>query len=172
MEPSDLSQSNVATPPPAGAALAAILESPDPISPIPLPCPPQTPRDVTGRLAEAAAIRLAFPVRQAPVAVGPLLAAALDSRWRSYCEQLRHSQQQFSEEAVHQLRVATRRLLAQITLLSCVAPSAALEKARRILKRRLAALGDLRDAQVQRLFIEQKAVSFPELVLLDRKSVV
>src|ERR1035441_3228303 len=166
MEPSDLSQSNVATPPPAGAALAAILESPDPISPIPLPCPPQTPRDVTGRLAEAAAIRLAFPVRQAPVAVGPLLAAALDSRWRSYCEQLRHSQQQFSEEAVHQLRVATRRLLAQITLLSCVAPSAALEKARRILKRRLAALGDLRDAQVQRLFIEQKAVSFPELVLL------
>ena len=100
------------------------------------------------------------------MAVGPLLAAALDSRWRSYCEQLRHSQQQFSEEAVHQLRVATRRLLAQITLLSCVAPSAALEKARRILKRRLAALGDLRDAQVQRLFIEQKAVSFPELVLL------
>src|SRR5664280_1762747 len=37
---------------------------------------------------------------------------------------------------------------------------------RRILKRRLAALGDLRESQVQRLFIEQKAVSFPELVLL------
>jgi CHAD domain-containing protein len=67
---------------------------------------------------------------------------------------------------VHELRVATRRLLAQFTLLSCVAPSPALEKARRILKRRLTALGELRDAQVQRLFIEQKTASFPELVLL------
>ncbi|MGO8930125.1 MAG: CHAD domain-containing protein [Limisphaerales bacterium] len=100
------------------------------------------------------------------MAVGPVLAAALDSRWQSYRKQLRHCQEQFSEEAVHQLRVAARRLLAQFTLLSCVAPSPALERARRILKRRLAALGDLRDAQVQRLFIEQKAVNFPELVLL------
>jgi CHAD domain-containing protein len=67
---------------------------------------------------------------------------------------------------VHELRVATRRLLAQFALLSCVVPSAALEKARRILKCRLAALGDLRDTQVQRLFIEQKAVRFPALVLV------
>ena len=101
-----------------------------------------------------------------PVAVGPVLAAALDSRWQSYREQLRQCQERFSEEAVHELRVATRRLLAQLTLLSCVAPSAALEKARRTLKRRLATLGGLRDARVQRLFIEQKLVSFPELVLL------
>jgi len=101
-----------------------------------------------------------------PVAVGPILAAALDRRWQSYRKQLRLCQAKFSEEAVHELRVATRRLLAQFTLLSCVTPSAALEKARRVLKRRLAALGDLRDAQVQRLFIEQKAASFPELVLL------
>jgi CHAD domain-containing protein len=98
--------------------------------------------------------------------VGPILAAALGSRWKSYRKQLCDCQEQFSEEGVHQLRVATRRLLAQFTLLGHVAPSAALEKARRILKRRLAALGDLRDAQVQRLFIEQKAVSFPELVLM------
>ena len=98
--------------------------------------------------------------------MGPILAAALDSRWQSYRKQLRQCQEKFSEEAVHELRVATRRLLAQFTLLSCVAPSAALEKARRILKRRLAALGDLRDTQVQRLFIEQKAASFPELVWL------
>jgi CHAD domain-containing protein len=95
-----------------------------------------------------------------------LLAAALDNRWQSYREQLRRCQGKFSEGAVHELRVATRRLLAQFTLLSCVAPSPALEKARRILKRRLTALGDLRDAQVQRLFIQQKTSTFPELVLL------
>jgi CHAD domain-containing protein len=98
--------------------------------------------------------------------VGPILAEALENRWESYRERLRQCQRKFSEEAVHELRVATRRLLAQFVLLSCVAPSPALEKARRMLKRRLAALGDLRDAHVQRLFIEEKATGFPELALL------
>ena len=160
MEPSDLSQSNAATPPPAGAALAALMESTCSISPIPPPCPSLCTGEATSQLAGSTPIKLTFPARLAPVAVGPLLAAALNNQWRSYRAQLRHCQEHFSEEAVHQLRVATRRLLAQITLLSSVTPSAPLEKARRILKRRLAALGNLRDAQVQRLFIEQKAVSF------------
>ena len=100
------------------------------------------------------------------VAVGPYLAEALDSRWQSYREQLRQCQGEFSEAGVHELRVATRRLLAQFTLLACVVPGAALERARRTLKRRLAVLGELRDTQVQLAFINQKAASFPELVLL------
>ena len=166
MEPSHLPQSNAATPPPPGVALTAILESPDLISALPLPCPPQRIGDITGPLTDPTMIRLAFPPRSARVAVGPILAAALDARWQSYREQLRHCQDKFSEEAVHQLRVATRRLLAQFTLLSWVAPSPALEKARRTLKCRLTALGDLRDAQVQRQFLEQKAASFPEVLLL------
>lgn len=65
---------------------------------------------------------------------------------------------------MHELRVASRRLLAQFGLLSCVVPSAALEKARRVLKRRLTALSELRDAHVQRMFIEHRAARFPELV--------
>ena len=167
MEPSYSPQSNAATSPPASTALATILEPPDPISPlVPLPHPPQRTGDVPSRLTEPPAISLTFPTRSVPVAVGPIMAAALDSRWQSYREQLRRCQEKFSEEAVHELRVATRRLLAQFTLLSYVAPSASLERARRILKRRLATLGDLRDIQVQRLFIEQKTAVFPELVLL------
>jgi CHAD domain-containing protein len=166
MESSHLPESNVAAPPPHDAALAAILDSPEPIPPFPLPCPPERTGDATRRLTEPAAIRLTFPARPVPVAVGPILAAALDSRWESYREQLRQCQEKFSEEAVHELRVATRRLLAQFTLLSCIAPSGALEKAHRMLKRRLAVLGALRDTQVQRLFLEQKTASFPELVLL------
>jgi CHAD domain-containing protein len=166
METSYLPQSNVATPAPPGAALTAILDSPDPVSLLLLPCASQPTGEVTRRLTEPAPIRLTFPARPVPVAVGPILAAALDNRWESYRERLRQRQDKFSEEAVHELRVATRRLLAQFILLSCVAPSAALEKARRLLKRRLATLGDLRDAQVQRLFIEEKAAGFPELALL------
>jgi CHAD domain-containing protein len=164
MEPSHLPQSNVAPPPPPGVALAAILLSPDPL--LPLPRLSERAGDAIGRLTEPAATRLIFPARPGPVAVGPFLAAALNSRWKSYREQLRRCQEKFSAGAVHELRVATRRLLAQFILLSCVAPSPALEKARRILKRRLAALGDLRDTHVQRLFVEQKADRFPELVWL------
>src|ERR1035441_784058 len=164
MEPSPLPQSSVAPAPLLGAGLATILASPDSL--LPLPCPPGRTGDAPGLLTEPATIRLTFPAKPVPVAVGPILAAALDSRWQSYRKQLRQCQEKFSEEAVHELRVATRRLLAQLTLLGCVTPSATLEKARRILKSRLAALGDLRDTQVQRLFIEQKVPSFPELVLL------
>jgi len=166
MESSLLPQSNAATAPLPGTALAAILASPDPLAALPLPCPPQRTGDLAGRDTEPDTISLTFPGQPVPVAVGPILAAALDRRWQSYREQLRRCQDKFSEAAVHELRVATRRLLAQFILLSCVAPSAALEKARRILKRRLAALGDLRDTQVQRLFVEQKIASFPELVLM------
>jgi CHAD domain-containing protein len=164
MEPSHLSPSNFATLPPPGAALAAILESPDPL--LPHPHPPQRTRNVPGWLAEPAAIKLAFPAKPQAAAAGPFLAAALNRRWQSYRERLRQCQEDFSEEAVHELRVATRRLLAQFILLSCVAPSVALEKVRRTFKRRLSALGNLRDTHVQRLFIEQQAARFPELLLL------
>jgi CHAD domain-containing protein len=100
-----------------------------------------------------------------PPEVGLCLAAALETRWRSYREELRRCQKDFSEEGVHELRVATRRLIAQLVLLSCVLRSAALEKARRILKRRMAALGELRDTQVQRAFIAGQTARFPELEL-------
>jgi CHAD domain-containing protein len=101
-----------------------------------------------------------------PGAFGLALATALNARWQTYHKQLRQCQDDFTEEGVHELRVATRRLLAQLVLLECVAPSVSLEKGRRILKRRLAALGDLRDTQVQRLFLEHQAARFPELALL------
>lgn len=160
MESSQLPQSIATAPRPPSGAHAAILDSSDLIPPLPFPRPP--------RRTESSTIRLAFPARPMSAAAGPFLAAALDSRWQSYRDQLRECQEEFSEKAVHELRVATRRLLAQFTLLSCVAPSAALEKTRRTLKRGLAALGALRDTHVQRLFIGQEAVRFPELVLLRR----
>ena len=166
MESTHLHQPNVAASHPADAGLRALLRTPGSIYSIPLPSAAPRPGEMSQPLAKSTTLSLSFTPRSAPRAVGSVLAAALDSRWQLYRGQLRRSQEKFSEEAVHELRVATRRLLAQLTLLSCAAPSASLEKARRLLKRRLAALGDLRDTQVQRLFTEQKVASFPELVLL------
>jgi CHAD domain-containing protein len=106
-----------------------------------------------------------FPGPKSP-AVGPVLAEALESRWQTYRKQLRHCQDEFSAEGVHELRVATRRLLAQLVLLDCVTAGSPLEKARRVLKRRLTALSDLRDTQVQLLLIDHMIAAFPELAVL------
>jgi len=98
--------------------------------------------------------------------VGPFLANSLQKRWESYRQQLRRCQRGFSEETVHELRVATRRLIAQLVLTEFVVPGGKLQKARRILKRRLKALGKLRDLHVQRLFIGECATRYPELILV------
>jgi CHAD domain-containing protein len=98
--------------------------------------------------------------------VGPFLANSLRNRWESYRGQLRSCQAKFSEEAVHELRVATRRLMAQIVMLGCIAPAKAADNARMLLKRRLKALGELRDTHVQRLFIEKQMSRFPELIFV------
>ncbi len=97
---------------------------------------------------------------------GRCLAEALETRWRSYREELRRCQKDFSEEGVHELRVAARRLMAQLVLLSCVVRSAPIEKARRILKRRSAALGELRDTHVQLAAISGGTAHFPGLTVV------
>jgi CHAD domain-containing protein len=98
--------------------------------------------------------------------VGPFLARSLRGRWELYQAQLRRCQDDFSEESVHQLRVATRRLMAQFVMLGCVTPGKTAEKARRVLKRRLKALGELRDTHVLGLFVERQLERFPELLFV------
>ena len=169
METRQLPQSDVATLPPREAGVISLLTSPAATSArVVVADASNVPwhKELSEGGGNVVSMRGAFTDRRAPVAIGRYLAEALDCRWQSYCEQLGHCQEHFSEEAVHELRVATRRLLAQLTLLGFVSPGAALEKARRTLKRRLAVLGDLRDVQVQRAFIDQQVVRFPELVLL------
>src|SRR5262249_21158341 len=71
-----------------------------------------------------------------------------------------------SEESVHELRVATRKLMAQLDLFTAVVPGRSAEKGRRALKRTMKTLGALRDLQVQRLFLEQHLRPCPELILV------
>jgi CHAD domain-containing protein len=167
LERAHLPQSKViALPPPSVAAPAVVPSATQVASPWLPPPPPQRPAEATDGFNERLSLRPPGTPKHGPVAVGPYLAQGLDGRWQSYRRQLRKCQEKFSEGAVHELRVATRRLLAHFTLLSCLAPSGALEKARRVLKRQLTSLGDLRDTHVQRLFVEQKTATYPELLLL------
>jgi CHAD domain-containing protein len=96
----------------------------------------------------------------------PWLASALAGRWKTYRKRLEQCWEEPSEESVHELRVATRRLISQLLLLGSVIPGHRPQKALRMLKRQLKSLGDLRDTHVQRIFLEQRVARFPELAQL------
>jgi CHAD domain-containing protein len=51
-----------------------------------------------------------------------LLLEALEKRWKTFLAELKRCRAEFSNEAVHDLRVALRRLLSLIQLLNCVEP--------------------------------------------------
>ena len=166
VETNPVTQPNAPAAPLSGSTVPALLQTPDTFpdsSILPLPRSPQSPGDAEIRPGRSVTAKLPFVPGRLPAVVGPSLAGALEERWNSYRKELRRCQVEYSEEAVHELRVATRRLLAQFVLLSCVAPSTELEKTRSSLKCRIAALGDLRDTQVQLSFLDQHAGRFPEL---------
>ena len=92
-----------------------------------------------------------------------LMLDSLQDRWQSFRVELKRCRKKYSEEAVHDLRVATRRLISTLDLVDCIHPEANLRKARRALKRQLDMFGPLRDVQVQLLTIDKMLSSFPEL---------
>jgi CHAD domain-containing protein len=77
-----------------------------------------------------------------------VLRRLLRARWQRYCHELKACQRQFSEDSVHESRVAARRLLATVELLASLHTTRALAPGRRVLKRHLHLLAPLRDAQV------------------------
>ena len=78
----------------------------------------------------------------------PLLMDSLNTRWDVYKAELKTCRQEFSEAAVHDFRVATRRLLSALDLLRTVIQDPRIQKMRRALKDQLDNLDDLRDTQV------------------------
>jgi len=77
-----------------------------------------------------------------------LLMDSLNTRWDQYKAELKNCRREFSEEAVHDFRVATRRLLSLLSLLRTVMQDPEIQKIRRSLKDQLDNLDDLRDTQV------------------------
>jgi CHAD domain-containing protein len=80
--------------------------------------------------------------------VQTLLLDALNTRWDKYKAELKICRREFSEEAVHDFRVAARRLLSSLELLRAVMQDPRIQKLRRRLKDQLDELDDLRDTQV------------------------
>ena len=95
---------------------------------------------------------------------GELLAETLRVRWRTSLKHLRSTRAHFSEKAVHDLRVATRRLLAAADIVLAIMPDQELLRRRRRLKRQVDIFDALRDTQVQILALEELVPTHPAAV--------
>ena len=96
-----------------------------------------------------------------------LLVEALDKRWRKYCLEHQRTQAASSAEAVHDLRVAARRLLALLEVIRLLEPDMRVKKLHRAFKEQLDHFDELRDTQVMLAEIAIRRETLPELQLFD-----
>jgi len=92
-----------------------------------------------------------------------MLLTSFDQRWEKYRRELRRCQRKCSEKAVHDLRVATRRLVSSIDIISIAVDDDRLDKLRQMLRKRFKESGPLRDVQIQLLRLEKVRDKYPEL---------
>jgi CHAD domain-containing protein len=95
--------------------------------------------------------------------VNQFLLAALDHRWKNYQAELKRCREEFSNEAVHDLRSASRRMLAFIQLLKSISPRPRLQKLNRAFKDQLDEFDDLRDIQVVLAEVSETVKELPQL---------
>ena len=107
-----------------------------------------------------------------------VLGESLVERWRVFYGQVRRCQRRCTAGSIHDLRVATRRLIATMDIVLAVLPDARLRKARRLLKKFLKAFNELRDVHVQLLASRKLVARFPvikayrTMLLLRRQRLV
>lgn len=97
------------------------------------------------------------------VPVNRFLLQALDERWEKYRAELKRCRAEFSNEAVHDLRVASRRMLAFGRLMNSISPRPRLQKLNRAFKDQLDEFDDLRDIQVVLAEISETIQELPQL---------
>lgn len=98
-----------------------------------------------------------------PAPANRFLLEALDQRWKNYRAELKRCRAEFSNEAVHDLRVAARRMLAFIQLMNSISPRPRLQKLSRSFKDQLDQFDDLRDTQVILAEISETIQELPQL---------
>jgi CHAD domain-containing protein len=109
-----------------------------------------------------------------PAALATHLAESMGKMRRRYRKRLARCQEKFSEGAVHDLRIETRRMLAMLDLLDALRVRDSLKKTRKEFKKRLDAFDELRDTHVQLSLLKPLCRDFPEsrefnLLLLGRE---
>lgn len=92
-----------------------------------------------------------------------LLLDALEKCWKDYRKELKRCRTEFSDEAVHDLRVATRRMLALVELLNSISSHPRLEKVTGFFKDQLNEFDELRDTQVMLAEISEVLQQLPQL---------
>jgi len=90
-----------------------------------------------------------------------LLARALEERWRRVTVELARSSRRCTEESIHDLRVAMRRLMASMDMVLEVRPAPDLSRARRMIRKHLKTFNALRDTHVQILALRRLTRRFP-----------
>jgi CHAD domain-containing protein len=98
----------------------------------------------------------AAPPAPTPSRAATLLLKMLDMRWQRYQDCFNLCRKDFSGEAVHDLRVATRRLLTVMEIIETMFLGMKGRKLRRELKKQLDGLDELSDTQVQIAFVEEE----------------
>lgn len=101
------------------------------------------------------------PTRTRPVSSGEFFLGSLKKRWRDYRKELKRCRKRISEERVHDVRIAIRRLLATLSLIASVLPPGKVFRARNQLKKRLKMFAQLRDIHAQMVFIQSFVKSSP-----------
>ncbi len=92
-----------------------------------------------------------------------ILLDSLDQRWETYRVELKRCRVEFSEEALHDLRVATRRMLSVLDLVRSFCQPRRVQKLRRLFKNQLDGFDELRDTQVMLAEISENIQNLPEL---------
>ncbi len=89
------------------------------------------------------------------------LGGLLKKQWKRHRKALKRCQKRFSEKAIHQSRVETRRLLAAAELLCGFTDARKVKKAEGAIKEFLDNFDDLRDTQVQLLAVSKMLRQYP-----------
>jgi CHAD domain-containing protein len=92
-----------------------------------------------------------------------LLLEAVTERWRVFREELSRARRRPGEAAIHDLRVATRRLIAAIQAAEILVPESGLSDVRRTLRKHLRSFNSLRDVHVQMLHATGLQRRFPQV---------
>jgi CHAD domain-containing protein len=103
-----------------------------------------------------------------PAELATHLAESVRAARRRYRKRLTCCQEKFSEDAVHELRIETRRILALLDLLEGLHFPESLKKLRKTFKKRLDAFDDLRDTHVQLALLKPLWKQFPEAAELKK----